>query len=170
MRVLCRRTNKEYTKYCLAYSLFQSPSSVWRTTEVIEDCKPLLQISIPVLRVEDDLAWKPSGTQQTEFQSPSSVWRTTHGLHRQGRVGVISIPVLRVEDDASGCRLRPRPVYFNPRPPCGGRRRLDADFGLGLFISIPVLRVEDDMAVQIIYIASVEFQSPSSVWRTTRQL
>lgn len=32
MRVLCRRTNKEYTKYCLAYSLFQSPSSVWRTT------------------------------------------------------------------------------------------------------------------------------------------
>lgn len=32
MRVLCRRTNKEYTKYCLAYSLFQSTSSVWRKT------------------------------------------------------------------------------------------------------------------------------------------
>lgn len=36
MRVLCRRTNKEYTKYCLAYSLFQSTSSVWRTTAKTE--------------------------------------------------------------------------------------------------------------------------------------
>lgn len=54
MRVLCRRTNKEYTKYCLAYSLFQSPSSVWRTT------------------------WNAfPQTAQVRFQSTSSVWRTT---------------------------------------------------------------------------------------------
>lgn len=55
MRVLCRRTNKEYTKYCLAYSLFQSPSSVWRTTTLHRH--PL----------------GPAGP----FQSTSSVWRTT---------------------------------------------------------------------------------------------
>lgn len=54
MRVLCRRTNKEYTKYCLAYSLFQSPSSVWRTT----------------------LEWLKE-EHATIFQSTSSVWRTT---------------------------------------------------------------------------------------------
>lgn len=55
MRVLCRRTNKEYTKYCLAYSLFQSPSSVWRTT-LYRRCAVLRgrDISIHVLRVEDD--------------------------------------------------------------------------------------------------------------------
>lgn len=39
MRVICRRTNKEYTKYCLAYSLFQSTSSVWRTTEYARPCE-----------------------------------------------------------------------------------------------------------------------------------
>ena len=54
MRVLCRRTNKEYTKYCLAYSLFQSPSSVWRTTILDAVVFPHRAISIPVLRVEDD--------------------------------------------------------------------------------------------------------------------
>lgn len=54
MRVLFRRTNKEYTKYCLAYSLFQSPSSVWRTT----------------------LPQRHKGG-HIIFQSTSSVWRTT---------------------------------------------------------------------------------------------
>ena len=55
MRVLCRRTNKEYTKYCLAYSLFQSTSSVWRTTGYGKSYICLiLNISIHVLRVEDD--------------------------------------------------------------------------------------------------------------------
>ncbi len=55
MRVLCRRTNKEYTKYCLAYSLFQSPSSVWRTTQSLHTPDKYRLISIHVLRVEDDL-------------------------------------------------------------------------------------------------------------------
>ena len=54
MRVLCRRTNKEYTKYCLAYSLFQSLSSVWRTTILDAVVFPHRAISIHVLHVEDD--------------------------------------------------------------------------------------------------------------------
>ena len=54
MRVLCRRTNKEYTKYCLAYSLFQSTSSVWRTTMGRKQSTYVINISIHVLRVEDD--------------------------------------------------------------------------------------------------------------------
>ena len=76
MRVLCRRTNKEYTKYCLAYSLFQSTSSVWRTTEVTRLSGYGRAISIHVLRVEDDVA-------AVCFMSTLS----------------ISIHVLRVEDD-----------------------------------------------------------------------
>lgn len=54
MRVLCRRTNKEYTKYCLAYSLFQSTSSVWRTTGQELEAWHDEEISIHVLRAEDD--------------------------------------------------------------------------------------------------------------------
>ena len=78
MRVLCRRTNKEYTKYCLAYSLFQSPSSVWRTTQSLHTPDKYRLISIHVLRVEDDLMPRPAGRGTFDF---------------------------------------------NPRPPCGGRRR-----------------------------------------------
>ena len=77
MRVLCRRTNKEYTKYCLAYSLFQSPSSVWRTTGVAALQDVQLIISIRVLRVEDDSRHPDAGRPLPEFQSTSSVWRTT---------------------------------------------------------------------------------------------
>lgn len=77
MRELCRRTNKEYTKYCLAYSLFQSPSSVWRTTAPADIFGQLRAISIHVLHVEDDQV--PTCTKPfcSRFQSTSSVWRTT---------------------------------------------------------------------------------------------
>ena len=122
MRVLCRRTNKEYTKYCLAYSLFQSTSSVWRTTSAVGfhafppvyfNPRPpcggrLLRLIHPEL--------------YDEFQSTSSVWRTT-----------------------SRQRCSPSfPMDFNPRPPCGGRPNSSMSFA-----------------------ASTSFQSTSSVWRTT---
>ena len=146
MRVLCRRTNKEYTKYCLAYSLFQSPSSVWRTT-LYRRCAVLRgrDISIHVLRVEDDapssaFPWpranfnprppcggRPSGNNRTDsgavFQSTSSVWRTTAVKSAKGKKSDISIHVLRVEDD---CR------YSSAK----GKKET---------ISIHVLRVEDDV-------------------------
>lgn len=77
MRELCRRTNKEYTKYCLAYSLLQSPSSVWRTT--------IFQ-HIPAGYIQHFNPRPPCGGRQITpcpdgvpppFQSTSSVWRTT---------------------------------------------------------------------------------------------
>ena len=56
----------------------------------------------------------------------------------------ISIHVLRVEDDQVSGYPSTRGAYFNPRPPCGGRpRRLQYE------------------------ILQREFQSTSSVWRTT---
>ena len=78
----------------------------------------------------------------------------------------ISIHVLRVEDDVKIVLLMSRVTYFNPRPPCGGRRvyfriwRKAGEFQstssvwrttvmvcfltISIFISIHVLRVEDD--------------------------
>ena len=60
------------------------------------------------------------------FQSTSSVWRTTSA------VGFQALP----------------PVYFNPRPPCGGRLNALGHVPVGA-ISIHVLRVEDDQAGQV---------------------
>ena len=80
-------------------------------------------------------------------------------------------------------------VYFNPRPPCGGRRAGNAGKILGIGISIHVPRVEDDDITASLYeridisihVPRVEddpqteekilekssFQSTSPVWRTT---
>ena len=166
MRVLCRRTNKEYTKYCVAYSLFQSTSSVWRTTITPCDNKEVQHISIHVLRVEDDAIFQrgspstyhfnprpPCGGRQRSacrrfaifsFQSTSSVWRTTESREMREADFVISIHVLRVEDDLSVLRRFSTGLHFNPRPPCGGRPEAERDAGLILIISIHVLHVEDD--------------------------
>ena len=168
MRVLCRRTNKEYTKYCLAYSLFQSPSSVWRTTILDAVVFPHRAISIHVLHVEDD---RP----------------------RQGRRAGdgISIHVLRVEDDAPTMQAGKQPRYFNPRPPCGGRCNVSKSEVIGcLFQSTSsVWRTTQGLqggnhsctnfnprppcggrrrAVNQKPHTSV-FQSTSSVWRTTQR-
>ena len=56
----------------------------------------------------------------------------------------ISIHVLRVEDDGDTNASLAAYLDFNPRPPCGGRR-----------------------ATATVTPAAVEFQSTSSVWRTT---
>ena len=124
MRVLCRRTNKEYTKYCLAYSLFQSPSSVWRTT----------------------LEWLKE-EHATIFQSTSSVWRTTANLRRIDAMEPISIHVLRVEDDKVALKIWRCRLHFNPRPPCGGRLIATVGAAATGWISIHVLRVEDDRCI-----------------------
>ena len=58
----------------------------------------------------------------------------------------ISIHVLRVEDDLSVMLLLVMMCYFNPRPPCGGRR-----------------------LVAVKFLVRVKFQSTSSVWRTTKR-
>ena len=79
--------------------LFQSTSSVWRTTFNAPTVAKGPSISIHVLRVEDDSA-----------RSPKPMMRA------------ISIHVLRVEDDQAKPKTGGAKTYFNPRPPCGGRR------------------------------------------------
>ena len=145
---------------------FQSTSSVWRTTYADGYDVRLLTISIHVLRVEDD--------------------RRDPGQQNRLR---ISIHVLRVEDDdrrhGSGREasdFNPRPPCggrhpdqnildvlcdFNPRPPCGGRRCAWRWNSLVKGISIHVLRVEDDNIYTLVVQHLNEFQSTSSVWRTT---
>ena len=53
----------------LTRALFQSPSSVWRTTSPSAAIVLLARISIPVLRVEDDLGY-PGGSQQRKDFNP----------------------------------------------------------------------------------------------------
>ena len=79
--------------------LFQSTSSVWRTTGRIMTQKGGAAISIHVLRVEDD---------HDMYSVPSETI-------------IISIHVLRVEDDREEFNHAIQKVDFNPRPPCGGR-------------------------------------------------
>ena len=102
--------------------LFQSTSSVWRTTE---------GVGFQTCTTEDFNPRPPCGgrhrrdytaTVPTAFQSTSSVWRTTSRFFTAER-----------------CR-----AYFNPRPPCGGRHDLRLCQFPGQEISIHVLRVEDD--------------------------
>ena len=82
-----------------------------------------LMISIHVLRVEDDAIRFEFDTEFQIFQSTSSVWRTTGADGDDVVKAIISIHVLRVEDDCFPAGYEAQRDYFNPRPPCGGRRR-----------------------------------------------
>ena len=78
---------------------FQSTSSVWRTTNRPQAAQHVPAISIPVLRVEDDPGSATAGYTAQVFQSTSSVWRTTWQGETHPPQKEISIHVLRVEDD-----------------------------------------------------------------------
>ncbi len=128
---------------------FQSTSSARRTTHQVFPRVPQANISIHVLREEDDCPRTclsgacayfnprpPRGGRpparahrccQRKFQSTSSARRTTQDGHR----GV--------------CRR----YDFNPRPPRGGRRdRMSLSFK-ARSISIHVLREEDDILLMV---------------------
>ena len=124
--------------------VFQSTSSVWRTTHVFGAVVDVLAISIHVLRVEDDRANQQAAFMQQLFQSTSSVWRTTADRTATLACVLISIHVLRVEDDSAEFAGKFLHKDFNPRPPCGGRPREKGK------------KKMDEL-----------FQSTSSVWRTT---
>ena len=83
----------------IPFRLFQSTSSVWRTTAPSQGLRPHFL-----------------------FQSTSSVWRTTTATNtaKAGLI-IISIHVLRVEDDPAFQLPDRARIHFNPRPPCGGR-------------------------------------------------
>ena len=146
---------------------FQSTSPVWRTTARIVNISPALFISIHVPRVEDDTIINivedagayfnprpPCGGRPRKpkkslshgtFQSTSPVWRTTADYCMACSSRTISIHVPRVEDDDSRAGICYQVLYFNPRPPCGGR---------------PLC--------MILWQNSILFQSTSPVWRTTK--
>ena len=103
----------------------------------------------------------------------------------------ISIHVPRVGDDPSCVSPRSNIIYFNPRPPRGGRQnggrakavvvdisihvpRVGDDFSLVfishfLCISIHVPRVGDDDPAADLARAFGLFQSTSPVWGTTQE-
>ena len=78
---------------------FQSTSSAWRTTNYYLTIKKISQISIHVLRMEDDYDNTAEASGIFVFQSTSSAWRTTIQLSNVMRSNSISIHVLRMEDD-----------------------------------------------------------------------
>ena len=122
---------------------FQSTSPVWRTTIQLLLLPRTQKISIHVPRVEDD---------------------TKRTLRRILRY--ISIHVPRVEDDSCGLSVSRPPRYFNPRPPCGGRRRQwkTAKKSNRFQSTSPVWRTTFFM---IFSFKQDLFQSTSPVWRTT---
>ena len=104
--------------------VFQSTPSVWRETAILKaivDAVPFQ--STPSVWRE---TWRlPRSGWQSKFQSTPSVWRETQpGGDHPGGV-----------------------AYFNPLPPCGGRRTIDGREWHGKSISIHSLRVEGDGGV-----------------------
>ena len=148
---------------------FQSTPSVWR--ETLQAATTLLMAIV--------------------FQSTPSVWRETLLITAGSQSLVISIHSLRVEGDLVRLWMPFRNCYFNPLPPCGGRRGQTAEYCGRKPISIHSLRVEGDRAAGCagktarpisIHSLRVEgdgsakrtpershtrFQSTPSVWRET---
>ena len=80
-----------------------------------------------------------------EFQSTAPVWGPTHAFVWLPGTAVISIHGPRVGADRCICSPFLQAAYFNPRPPCGGRRQ-----------AFPSSR------------CPVQFQSTAPVWGPTR--
>ena len=148
------------------FTVFQSTSSVWRTTGQGRANHRQRTISIHVLRVEDD---RVTSDRHTTLAISIHVLRVEDDRVTSDRhtTLAISIHVLRVEDDTGGTirttwplqNFNPRPPcggrrrpncrpsrkkHFNPRPPCGGRLPYSELITGKEVISIHVLRVEDD--------------------------
>ena len=103
---------------------FQSTSSVWRTTTGKDGETRKANISIHVLRVEDDLMLSPPSAGGADFNPRPPCGGRPHPLQKR----------------------EAHTLYFNPRPPCGGRPRECNRWLHRPGISIHVLRVEDDAA------------------------
>ncbi len=124
-------------------------------------------ISIHVLRVEDDLHTSPRFTGLFDFNP-----RPPCGGRRTAEQGgncleLISIHVLRVEDDSSGPQMSRMGSNFNPRPPCGGRPKVQIQQRKRLKNFNPRPPCGGRREYRFCRIQIAEFQSTSSVWRTT---
>ena len=82
-------------------------------------------------------------------------------------IGIISIHAPRVGGDSTNLPKHCGPAYFNPRPPCGGRRY----FLLPLLrlegISIHAPRVGGDLFLSSGFRPASKFQSTPPVWGAT---
>ena len=100
------------------------------------------------------------------FQSTPSVWRATERGPPHRRRREISIHALRVEGDLAARMRWWADEDFNPRPPCGGRRREpEMNETIKIFQSTPSVW----RATQPIFwrFPPCQFQSTPSVWRAT---
>ena len=133
MRVLCRRT---------------TPDDFGRNRWA--------DISIPVLRVEDD-----SGAVLGLHQGGISIHilrvEDDYNLAETDEIKKISIHVLRAEDDYPWHKGGTANGYFNPRPPCGGRPNREPDECAYFTISIHVLRAEDDSSLPLMVPSTPNF-------------
>ena len=124
---------------------FQSTSPVRGTTHARLFVQQLLTISIHVPRAGDDGDFEVYAPCTPEFQSTSPVRGTT------------SFTPMKV----------PSALYFNPRPPCGGRPVLALHFAQAGQISIHVPRAGDDTSAGFLSVLDQRFQSTSPVRGTT---
>ena len=110
----------------LSRQTFQSTPSVGRATFQTARSAMTIAISIHALRGEGDGKWQDSPVYAVD----------------------ISIHALRGEGDVIRLNVYPLYVYFNPRPPWGGRQNFDGYEEISEDISIHALRGEGDQDFQ----------------------
>ena len=101
--------------------------------------RPALPISIHALREEGDAA-----AQEAVFLSTPSARRATGTAITEDYVKQISIRALREEGDRWTQKQLADATDFYPRPPRGGRPRIEDDQNVKDMISIHALREEGD--------------------------
>ena len=79
--------------------------------------------SIHGLRVEPDSPLSGIDMARRVFQSTGSVWSPTPAVSRDTYKRIFSIHGLRVEPDSGFSKVFWPQIIFNPRAPCGARRR-----------------------------------------------
>ena len=123
---------------------FQSTPSVGRATEAAQTADRYLHISIHALRGEGDDPGeaKPMPYTVISIHALRGEGDAVHGRRKRDRV--ISIHALRGEGDSARICNGRIALYFNPRPPWGGRLVQLKLVHIKRLISIHALRGEGD--------------------------
>ena len=110
----------------------------------IADNYCLDRISIHSLRVEGDPTDAPAGAARRPFQSTPSVWRETRTPHNALQRLTYFNPLPPCGGRRISIFVARSYIHFNPLPPCGGRPAIKSEEGKSDDISIHSLRVEGD--------------------------
>ena len=102
--------------------IFQSTPPVWGATLWLHWDPQCGRISIHAPRVGGDASNEAEEEIINIFQSTPPVWGATGQFHRHRPTAGISIHAPRVGGDTFREPVHGHYAYFNPRPPCGGRR------------------------------------------------